>query len=110
MRHILIVLMLICAAFAAACQSKPEKHYPIQGEVISTDAGNKLITVKHGDIPGLMPAMTMTYQVAERKQIETLRPGDKISADLVVSENKARLERIALTGKSDSKASPSTTQ
>jgi glyoxylase-like metal-dependent hydrolase (beta-lactamase superfamily II) len=41
-----------------------------------------------------MPAMTMTYQVAESKQIESLQPGDKISADLVVSKNKGRLERL----------------
>jgi protein SCO1/2 len=99
MKHFLIALLLISAAFAAGCQPAPEKHYPIQGEVISADAANKLLTVKHGDIPGLMPAMTMTYQVAEPKQIQTLQPGDKISADLVVSENKGRLEKIALVSK-----------
>jgi len=94
---------MICAGVAAGCQSKPEKHYPIQGEVISADAANKLLTVKHGDIPGLMPAMTMTYQVAERKQMETLQPGDKISADLVVSENKGRLEKITVVTKGERK-------
>jgi len=103
MKHILIVLVLICAAFAAGCQSKPEKHYPVQGEVISADTAKNLLTVKHGDIPGLMPAMTMTYQVAEPKQMQALQPGDKISADLVVSENKGRLEKIAVVSKGDGK-------
>ena len=93
-KYALFIVTLICAAFAAGCQSAPEKHYPIQGEVISADAQKKLLTVKHGDIPGLMPAMTMTYQVAEPKQMQTLHPGDKITADLVVSENKGRLEKI----------------
>jgi protein SCO1 len=97
------MVALLCGGLAAGCHSAPEKHYTVLGEVISTDVGNKLITVKHGDIPGLMPAMTMTYQVAEPKQIVNLQPGDKISADLVVSENKARLEKIALTGKPDGK-------
>ena len=103
MKHTLIALVLIFAAFATGCQSKPEKHYPVQGEVISADAPKKLLTVKHGDIPGLMPAMTMTYQVAEPKQMETLQPGDKITADLVVSENKGRLEKIAVVSKADGK-------
>jgi protein SCO1/2 len=103
MKHSLFILVLICAAFAAGCQSALEKHYPIQGEVISADAAKKLLTVKHGDIPGLMPAMTMTYQVAEPKQMETLEPGDKITADLVVSENKGRLEKIAVVSKGDGK-------
>jgi protein SCO1/2 len=103
MKYILFFVVLICAAFAAGCQSAPEKHYSIQGEVISADTANKLLTVKHGDIPGLMPAMTMTYQVAEPKQMRALQPGDKISADLVVSENKGRLEKIALVSKGDPK-------
>jgi protein SCO1/2 len=110
MKQILAIVVLICAGFGAGCQSAPEKHYPIQGEVISTDPAKKLITVKHGDIPGLMPAMTMAYQVAEPKQIETLQPGDKISADLVVSESKGRLEKIVVVGKGDGKGSPGTTQ
>lgn len=110
MRQILVIVVLICAGLVTGCQSAPEKHYPIQGEVISADAAKKLITVKHGDIPGLMPAMTMTYQVAEPKQIETLQPGDKITADLVVSESKGRLEKIVLVGKGDGKSSPGTSQ
>jgi protein SCO1 len=110
MKHILSIVLLICAGFGAGCQSATEKHYPIQGEVISTDAAKKLLTVKHGDIPGLMPAMTMTYQVAEPKQIQTLQPGDKITADLVVSESKGRLEKIVLVGKGDGKSSPGTAQ
>jgi protein SCO1/2 len=110
MKQIFAIVTLICAGFAAGCQSAPEKHYPIQGEVISTDTGRKLITVRHGDIPGLMPAMTMTYQVAEPRQIESLQPGDKITADLVVSEGKGRLEKIVLVTKGDGKTSPGTTQ
>jgi protein SCO1 len=110
MRQILAIFLLICAGFAAGCQSAPEKHYPLQGEVIFADPAKKLITIKHGDIPGLMPAMTMTYQVAEPKQIEALQPGDKISADLVVSESKGRLEKIVLVRKGDGKTSPGTTQ
>ena len=103
MKQILAIVVLICAGFAAGFQSAPEKHYPVQGEVISADAAKKMLTVKHGDIPGLMPAMTMTYQVAEPKQMATLQPGDKITADLVVSENKGRLEKIALVSKADGK-------
>jgi protein SCO1/2 len=110
MKRIFTIVALICMAFAGGCQSAPGKHYPIQGEVISTDAGKKLITVKHGDIPGLMPAMTMTYQVAEPKQIEGLQPGDKITAELVVSDGKGRLERIVLVGKGDGKTSEGTAQ
>jgi len=108
MKKLLKFTIVMACGLAAGCQSAPEKHYAIQGEVISVDAPQKLLTVKHGDIPGFMHAMTMTYTVAERRQIETLQPGDKISADLVVSDTKSRLERIELVG--ESKTGPGTTQ
>jgi protein SCO1 len=108
MKQPLVLLLLLCAAFSIGCQSKPAKRYVILGEVISAAPEKKLITVKHGDIPGLMPAMTMTYQVADPHQIETLQPGDKISADLVVSEDVGRLEKIELASKGNGKASGTT--
>jgi protein SCO1/2 len=86
----------LVVTFAAACNSTPEKHYPLQGEVISVEPQRALMIVKHGEIPGLMPAMTMQYDVANPKEIENLKPGDKISADLVISESKGRLEKIVL--------------
>jgi protein SCO1 len=96
MKKMAWLLNLAFLGLTVGCQSAPEKHYPLQAEVLSVDVPRKLIVVKHGEIPGLMPAMTMTYAVADARQIENLQPGDKISADLVVSENKGRLEKISL--------------
>jgi|SRR5436309_15515909 len=90
----------ILISVLAGCEGKPEeKHYPIQAEVVAVELPKKLIIVKHGDIPGLMSAMTMGYVIAIPKEAESLGPGDKISADLVVSNNKARLEKILLLEK-----------
>lgn len=80
----------------AACHSAPAKHYPLQAEVIAVDAPRKLIVVKHGEIPGLMPAMTMSYAVLDAKDIKPLHAGDKISAELVVADNKGHLQKTAL--------------
>jgi protein SCO1 len=110
MNRIVSAFAFVLVLLGASCQSAPEKRYPLQAEVISVDAPHKLIVVKHGDIPGLMPAMTMTYAVAEAKEMETLQPGDKISADLVVGDNKGRLEKIMLISKGDGKPSPGTSQ
>jgi protein SCO1 len=106
MKNIVLLVSLAIAVIAIGCQSGPEKHYPLQAEVISVDAPKGLIIVKHGEISGLMPAMTMQYAVADPKQIETLQPGDKITADLVVSDSKGRLEKITLISKGEVKASP----
>jgi protein SCO1/2 len=104
------ILLQLVGLLVAGCQSVPEKHYPVQAEVISVEAQRESITIKHGDIPGLMPGMTMSYMVAEPKEIESLKPGDKISADLVVSDSKGRLEKIVLISRGDGKPSPGTSQ
>jgi Cu/Ag efflux protein CusF len=103
-----VTLLTVGVLFLAACQSSspPAKRYPLQGEVISVDAPHQLVTVKHGDIPGLMSAMTMQYMAAEAKQLEAVHPGDKISAELVIPEDKpGQLEKIVVL----QKASPTTT-
>ena len=106
MRRIVAAFFVLWLGVLAGCQTAPERHYPIEADVISTDVEHKLITVKHGDIPGLMPAMTMTYQVAEPRQIKKLQPGDKITADLVGSENTGYLERIELVAKGGERTAP----
>ncbi len=106
MKSIALFTSLVVASGAAGCPAAPEKHYPLLAEVISVDAPKGLLLVKHGEIPGLMPAMTTQYTVADAKQIEHLQPGDKIAADLVVSESKGQLEKIVLINKADAKPKP----
>ena len=59
----------------------------------------KLLVAKHGEIPGLMPAMTVPYAVLNSKSIEDLHPGDTISAELVASDYVGHLEKIVLVAK-----------
>ena len=109
----LVALFLLISGLAifllTGCKAKPpESHYPIQAEVIAMDLPRRLLIVQHGDIPGFMPAMTMGYSIAVPKEVETLGAGDKITADLVVSEGQARLEKIVLLEKAKPGAAVST--
>lgn len=103
---LLLLLAFSLAGMLSGCQSPPAKRYPLQAEVISVDAPRKLIVVKHGEIPGLMPAMTMSYAVLDAKNIEALHPGDKISAELVVADNIGHLEKIVLISKAPVESIP----
>ncbi len=51
--------------------------------------------------------MTVSYSIAIP---ESLGPADKISADLVVSSSKARLEKIALLEKAKPNRAPATSR
>jgi len=52
--------------------------------VVALSAATGEITVQHGDIPGFMPAMTMAYKLKNPTEIQKLKTGDQISADVLV--------------------------
>ena len=83
----------------AACTKAPERRtFTLQGQVQSLDAPRKLVTVKHEEITGFMPAMTMPYEVEEAHALDGLAPGDLINAQLIVFSNGAHLSNIKQVG------------
>jgi protein SCO1/2 len=94
-----IGLSLCLALAAAACRNAPDQRtFTLQGQVQSLDVQRKLVVVKHDEIKGFMPAMTMPYEVEEAKALDSLAPGDLISAQLVVFSNGAHLSTIKKVG------------
>jgi protein SCO1 len=81
------------------CQRAPEQRtYQLRGQVLAVKPDTREILVKHDDIPGFMPAMTMPYTVKDEKLIAEREPGDLIEATLVVSAGSAWLSAITKTG------------
>jgi protein SCO1/2 len=93
-----LTLTLLLAS--SACSHR--KTYPLQGEVRGKDLTTNEVTVNHDDIPGFMPAMTMPYKVKNTAMLQELQPGDKIAAEVVVSQdgNDYWLEDVRITDES----------
>jgi protein SCO1/2 len=74
--------VLALAVLAAIAGCGRSNRYPARGVVqdVRPDLGQ--VVIAHEDIPGLMPAMTMNFDVPDRSLLESLRPGDAI--DFVV--------------------------
>lgn len=102
MKPIEIVLTAAIVLVLCGVGCGHSKKYELQGEVKGKDPANCVITVKHGDIPGFMPAMTMPYRVKVPAALREIQPGDKIAADIIVSSNgnETWLENIRITDKS----------
>lgn len=99
MFRVLRAFVCSCAAVAAACaQPAPKNVYTLEGQVLSIDPAHKTLNIKHGDIKGLMPAMTMPYSVRDEKLLAAVAPGDLIKATLVVESNDAYLSTLSKTG------------
>jgi protein SCO1 len=83
----------------AGCAREPaSRSYQLNGQVLAVKADTNEILVKHDDIPGFMPAMTMPYTVRDPAVIKDRVAGDLIKATLVVELNAAYLRNISKTG------------
>jgi len=91
--------LIVLAVFTIACsRTPPAREYQLQGQILDIKPDTGEVLVKHGDIPGFMPAMTMPYKVGDGKLLSDKQPGDLITATLVVGETEAHLSHIAKTG------------
>jgi len=93
-----ITLTIALALLASACAKADERTYPLQGQVLSLEPARKQLTIKHEEIKGFMPAMTMPYEVRDEKLLSGLVAGDLINATLVVVSNGAYLSTIKKVG------------
>jgi len=98
-----IVLFVVSFVIISASQTK-SKRYNLRGEVLGKNPATNEITVKHGDIVGYMPAMTMPFKVKNPSVVQQLQPGDKIVAELVVAGDDYWLENVRITDQSGRRA------
>lgn len=82
---------------AAACGGDG-KTYQLTGQILVVRPGTKEVLVKHDDIPGFMPAMTMPYTVSDAAILKDRVAGDVITATLKVAPDGAYLTDIRKTG------------
>jgi len=94
--------LLLGATVVCGCAREAPKSYPIHGQILAISAprtdGRIEITLKHDDIRGFMPAMTMPYALANAGAAAGLAPGDLIDATLVVNGSDVHLEAPHKTG------------
>ena len=64
-----------------AAQAAPAARPFVNAEVTEVDQARGLVTLNHDPIPNLnMPAMTMPFDVADKKLLLGLKAGDRIRA------------------------------
>ena len=103
-----LVALGMAVLVAAGCrgQTGQLREYPLKGQILSVAPqaqpdGRREVSVKHEDIPGFMPAMTMAYFVKTPSILDGLAPGDLITARLNVDGSTAWLDRIEKVGRAD---------
>ena len=92
MLRLTVILLAVCAACARG------REYELHGQVLAVDRARLEITIKHDDIRGFMPGMTMPFKVRDAALLDERSPGDLVRATLVVLESEGYLKSISATG------------
>ena len=71
--------------------------YEVKGVLQNVDVEHRQATIAHGEIPGYMPAMTMSFDVHDPAILPTLHPGDPLSFRLCVTATSAWIEQLHKT-------------
>ena len=84
---------------STACQREPPgREYQLQGQILAVQPERNEVLIKHGDIKGFMPGMTMPFTVKDPALLRDRAAGDLVTATLVVSDNAAHLSTLTKTG------------
>lgn len=95
--------LLLVPLLLATCSGSQARQYQLKGQVLAIGASSALpgrteLTVRHEDIPGFMPAMTMGYFVKAGESAQGIGPGDLITATLVVNGGDVYVQELRKTG------------
>jgi protein SCO1/2 len=99
-RHARYAATALAIALAAiACTQKPKpRELEIVGQIVRIDRSTSYATIRHDDIVGFMPAMTMPFAVRPASLLEGREPGDLVRGTLFVDGTEAWVGALTKTG------------
>jgi protein SCO1 len=92
---------LVALIVLAACSRPPDattRTYELQGQILAVRPERNEVVIKHADIKGFMPGMTMPFTVSDPGLLSGKERGDLVTATLVVGETQAHLTALTRTG------------
>ncbi len=93
------VLLLPALVIAAACSRPPAaRQFVLTGQILEVRSGGAELVIRHEDIPGFMPGMTMPFRVKDQAVSKGRVAGDLGRATLMVTDEAAGLATIEKPG------------
>jgi protein SCO1/2 len=85
-----------------------DRHvYQVRGVLRSINFADKTATIKHEEIPGYMPGMTMPFDVKEMAELAPLSVGEHVAFELVVTDTTSWIEGVKrIAGEAEAQPAP----
>jgi protein SCO1/2 len=115
-----LLLNVVAVLVLTACNRRPDssarsaspstnqQSFQVKGVVISVKPLEKSVEIKHEEIPGYMPAMTMPFEVRDTNELAGLQPGDSVAFRMLVTDTEGWIDQIRKLAASRGSAPPST--
>lgn len=68
----------LAATALVACGPPAATEHAAHGKLVEIDAAKHMVTLDHGEIPGLMQGMTMSFDVAPDVELGSLAEGAEV--------------------------------
>src|SRR5215471_6956974 len=112
MMRLCALLMILVLGFVVSCERSPESSpagqasaktstqqvFQVKGLVIAVKPREKTVEIKHEEIPGYMPAMTMPFDVRDTNELAGLEPGQRVSFRLLATDTEAWIDQVHKLG------------
>ena len=92
--------VIMLQAASASENTVSRQTYEVRGTLRDFNAAKHEATIAHEEIPGFMSAMTMSFEVPDATEFESLRAGDKLAFRLCVQGDRAWIDHVRQTGTS----------
>ena len=95
-----VLAALVLVLLLQGCTPSPPapRRYELQGQILAIGPERNEVLIKHGDIEGFMPGMTMPFKVGDPALLQGKAPGDLVKASLAVADTEAWISTLDKTG------------
>ena len=76
--------------------------FQVKGVIVKVIPREKSVEIKHEEIRGYMPAMTMPFDVKDTNELAGLAPGDSVVFRMIVTDTEGWIEQIRKLGSTNS--------
>jgi protein SCO1/2 len=98
-----VLAALLIASCEAGNPAEKLHRYELEGVVEDVEAEHQTALIDHDELPGVMPAMTMSFDVPDRAVLARLAPGQRIAFTLEIRDKHFRIVRAEVL---EEKAAP----
>jgi protein SCO1 len=96
--HLLVVTVVLLFMFTACAREPVARQYQLTGQILQVKPDGTELVIRHHDIPGFMPGMTMPFRLKDPALAKGRVAGDLIRATLMVTDDDAWLSSVEKTG------------